>query len=83
MQSQKEIRHIRTQANKNRIPKTKEKTSQTKCFFEKVNNIYIHCLKLMKNKKMGKGQIKNINSDIKDITTDYVDIKKYTNRDYR
>lgn len=37
----------------------------------------------MKNKKMGEGQIKNINSDIKDITTDYVDIKKYTNRDYR
>ena len=50
---------------------------------EKVNNIYIHCLKLMKNKKMREGQIKNINSDIKDITTDYVDIKKYTNRDYR
>lgn len=37
----------------------------------------------MKNKKMREGQIKNINSDIKDITTDYVDIKKYTNRDYR
>ena len=37
----------------------------------------------MKNKKMGEGQIKNINSDITDITTDYVDIKKYTNRDYR
>lgn len=37
----------------------------------------------MKNKKMREGQIKNINSDIKYITTDYVDIKKYTNRDYR
>lgn len=76
MQSQKEIIHIRTQANKNRIPKTKEKTNQTKCFFEKVNNVSIRCLKLMKNKKAGEGQIKNINSDIKDITTDYVYIQK-------
>lgn len=40
----------------------------------------MRCLKLMKKKQAG-GQIKNINSDIKDITTDYVDIKKDTNRD--
>ena len=50
--------------------------------FEKVDKAYMRCLKLMKN-KAGEGQIKNINSDIKDITTDYVDIKKDTNRDYR
>ena len=42
----------------------------------------MRCLKLMKN-KAGEGQIKSINSDIKDITTDYVDIKKDANRDYR
>lgn len=55
MQRQKEIIHIRAYVNKNRIPKTKEKTNQTKCcFFEKVNKIDMPCIKLIKNKKRGK-----------------------------